>query len=354
MSDLFKPTQLGDLKLANKIVMAPMTRSRANSDGGANDLMRDYYAQRASAGLIISEGIYPCADGKGYARSPGIETDEQVHSWRRVTDAVHEKGGLIVAQIMHVGRAASHHNKPADARTFAPSAIAITGEVYTDAAGMAPFDTPIEMSVADIKRTIDQYVAGCENAIAAGFDGVELHFTSGYLPAQFLSSGSNQRQDDYGGSLENRLRFAIELIDAVSDAIGSARVGMRICPGNPFNDLQDDNPHETFSALLTSPACKELAYLHVIRMDAGVDNLALAKEYFSGPVIVNDSFDIASGTEIIQQGFAAVAYGRAFVANPDFVERSQKGIALSKINFKTLYTPGAEGYTDYPFADDKA
>lgn len=352
MADLFSSCQLGDLTLANRVIMAPMTRSRAEADGCANALMRDYYAQRATAGLIISEGIYPCADGKGYARSPGLETAAHIASWKNVTDAVHANKGHIVAQIMHVGRAASGHNKPDGARTLAPSAIAISGDVYTDSHGMVAFDQPAEMTIEDIAATIDAYGRACAHAIEAGFDGVELHFTSGYLPAQFLSSGSNKRQDDYGGSLENRLRFARELVTRACAQIGSGRVGVRICPGNPFNDLYDDDPHETFSALLDFLSSQNMAYLHVIRMDAGVDNLTLAKEYFSGSIIVNDSYDRASAQEALDQGYDAVAFGRPFVANPDFVRRLRDGRDLAKINFKTLYTPGPQGYTDYPIVED--
>ena len=347
MPTLFDPIQLGDMSCENRIIMAPMTRSRAGEGDVPTEMNALYYGQRASAGLIISEGIYPSFDGKGYVRTPGLVTDAQIEGWKLVTSAVHAKGGKIVAQIMHCGRVASQHNKPETARTLAPSAIQAKGEMYTDAAGMAPFEMPEEMSADDIAQTISDYGQAAKNALAAGFDGVELHCTSGYLPAQFLSTGTNQRADTYGGSLENRLRFVLEVLDVMTSAIGSGKVGMRICPGNPFNDLSDDNPEETFRALIKAVNPMELAYLHVIRMRAGVDNIALAKD-FIGPVILNDSYDLERGNRALDKGEAdAISFGRHYISNPELVEKFKTGEELTKPDYKTMYTPGPKGYVDY-------
>ncbi|NNC38681.1 MAG: alkene reductase [Acidimicrobiales bacterium] len=347
MPTLFDPIKLGDIDCANRIFMAPMTRSRAGDGDAPTAMNAKYYGQRASAGLIITEGVYPNIDGKGYVRTPGIVTNEQIAGWKLVTDAVHAKGGKIVMQLMHCGRIASHHNKPDGSRTLAPSAIQAKGEMYTDAAGMQPNDMPEELTADEIKQTIADYRQAAINAIEAGCDGLELHCTSGYLPAQFLSTGTNKRTDNYGGSLENRLRFALEVLSVMSIAIGKGRVGMRICPGNPFNDLYDDNPEETFRALIKAINPMELAYLHVIRMKAGVDNIALAKE-FDGPVILNDSYDLERGNRALAADQAdAISFARSYIANPDLVERFREDRELSPPDFKTLYSPGPEGYVDY-------
>lgn len=347
MTSLFDPITLGDIDCANRVFMAPMTRSRAGEGDAPTDMNALYYGQRAGAGLIISEGVYPNFDGKGYVRTPGIVTDAQIAGWKLVADAVHAKGGKFVMQIMHCGRVASHHNKPAGSQTFAPSPIQAKGEMYTDAAGMAEFDVPEEMSAAQIKQTISDFGTATKNALAAGCDGVELHCTSGYLPAQFLSTGTNKREDEYGGSLENRLRFVVETLEAMIAQAGAGRVGIRICPGNPFNDLSDVNPEETFRALIEAINPMELAYLHVIRMKAGVDNIALASA-FNGPVILNDSYDLERGNRAIASGQAdAISFGRHFISNPDLVEKFNTGQDLTKPDYKSMYTPGPKGYVDY-------
>ena len=299
--DLFAPITLGDIDCANRIFMAPMTRSRAGEGDAPTDMNALYYGQRASSGLIITEGVYPNVDGKGYVRTPGIVTEAQIAGWKLVTDAVHARGGKLVMQIMHCGRISSHHNKPKGSRTLAPSAIQAKGEIYTDAAGMAAHDMPEELTLTEIKQTVADFGQAAANAIEAGCDGVELHCTSGYLPAQFLSTGTNTRSDEYGGALENRLRFVIDVLGAMTKAVGAGRVGIRICPGNPFNDLTDDNPEETFRALIQAINPMGLAFLHVIRMKAGVDNIALAAE-FSGPVILNDSYDLERGNRALGKG----------------------------------------------------
>jgi len=329
-----------------------MTRSRAGADDQVSELHVEYYAQRASAGLIVTEGVHPSPDGKGYCRTPGIYNQAQVEAWRQVTDAVHARGGKIVCQLMHCGRVASHFNKAADAETLAPSAIISKDRIYTEQAGMAPMDMPRALSTQEVGEVIEQYRRATENAYAAGFDGVELHCTSGYLPAQFLSTGTNQRDDQYGGSLENRLRFVMEVLSVMVGVDGADRVGMRICPANPFNDLHDDNPEETFSALLGKTSPLGLAYLHVIRMDStGLDNIALAKRHFTGPLIVNDSYSLEEADQVLgDDEIEAVSFGRLFIANPDLVDRVQNNLGFNRLDAKTLYSAGDLGFTDYPLA----
>ncbi len=347
---LLQPLQLGGLSLRNRILMAPMTRSRALPGDVPGDLAVAYYGARAAAGMIVTEGTQPSRDGKGYARTPGIHTEEQILGWRRVTEAVHAAGGCIVLQLMHCGRIASHHNKEPGARTVAPSALRAAGKIFTDQAGLAEFDVPEALTLAEVAQVIAQYAAAARAARRAGFDGIELHAASGYLPMQFLSSGTNQRRDAYGGDLAGRLRFVIETLEALSAVAGAERVGIRICPGNPFNDLQDERPQETYAALLKQLTSMRLAYLHVIRSpDASLDAFALARECFHGAKIFNDGFDLASGSQAIRAaGAAAVSYARAFIANPDLVARWCHGWPLAAFDRKTLYTPGAAGYTSYP------
>ena len=251
---LLGPVALGGLTLRNRIVMAPMTRNRAGSGDAPGELAAAYYGARAGAGLIITEGTQPSKHGKGYTRTPGLYTAEQLAGWQRVTDAVHAGGGSIVLQMMHCGRIASHHNKEPDARTVAPSALRASGRMFTDAAGLVEFDTPEELSPEGIRATIGEYAQSARAAQLAGFDGVELHAASGYLPMQFLSTGTNQRRDGYGGTLARRLRFTVELLETLGEVWGPECVGLRICPGNPFNDLHDEDPLETYEALLRTVA----------------------------------------------------------------------------------------------------
>ncbi|MDX1735677.1 MAG: alkene reductase [Halioglobus sp.] len=348
--DLFTPVTLGELELPNRVVMAPMTRSRADKNARPTDVMVDYYRQRAGAGLIVSEGIAPSAEGLGYCRTPGIYSAEQVAAWRRVTTAVHEQGGRIAAQIMHVGRVSSHYNKPAGAETVAPSALAARGEIYTDEAGMQPFDTPRALTTQEVGEVVAQYRSATSNAFDAGFDAVELHCTSGYLPAQFLSTGTNQRDDEYGGGPANRIRFVLEVLDAMAQVAGSGRVGMRICPDNPFNDLHDDNPQQTFEYLLEEVEGRDIAYLHAIRMPTGrVDVIELGQRYFCDRLVANESYSFEEAQAAVHGGaVTAVSFGRPFIANPDLVERWRNGAALAEFDPATLYTPGAAGYSDYP------
>jgi N-ethylmaleimide reductase len=350
MAALFEPIELGRLALRNRVVMAPMTRSRAAAGDMPTELMIEYYRQRAGAGLIVSEGISPSPNGTGYCRTPGIYSQQQVDAWGRILDVVHAEGGSMVAQLMHCGRVACHLNKSPGSETVAPSAIQARGEMYTDAEGMVPFDTPRALETDEISGIVDEYAAATRNAYAAGFDGVELHCTSGYLPAQFLSTGSNQRQDQYGGSAENRARFPLEVLRAIAAVDGADRVGIRICPDNPFNDLADEDPADTFQVFLSAASELELAYIHAIRFPTGrVDNLALAERFFPGRVIGNESYSGEEAAAAIASGeLAAVSFGRAFIGNPDLVERLRNDWPLAKFDMNGLYNPGPQGYTDYP------
>ncbi len=349
---LSQPLKLGDLELANRIVMAPMTRNRAESDGTPNALMAEYYAQRAGAGLIVSEGTWPSATGQAYCRQPGIATAAHVAGWKRVTDAVHARGGRIVLQVMHAGRIGSQHIKPAGIETVAPSAIRAEGKIWTDAAGMQPFDAPRALSNAEVKAAVNEHAQAARNARAAGFDGVELHGTSGYLSIQFLSSGSNRREDEYGGSVANRARFAFECLRAMADAIGGGRVGLRLCPGNSFNDIHDEDSAGSHAELMRQAATLGLAYLHVMRapVDAGgIDAFVMAREQFGSNLILNDGFDGESAEAALDANAGmAVSLARHFIGNPDLVRRLHEGLPLAKFDRRTLYTPGAAGYTDYP------
>lgn len=349
---LFTPVRIGGLELANRIVMAPMTRNRAGADGVPSDMMVEHYAARASAGLIVAEGTWPSATGQAYCRQPGIETAEQIAGWRKVTDAVHANGGKIILQVMHAGRIGSHKIKAEGVETVAPSALQAQGEVFTDAAGMQPYDMPRELTTAEVRAVVEEHRQAAINALEAGFDGVELHCTSGYLPMQFMCSGTNRRSDEYGGSLENRVRFPAECLQAMSDAIGAERVGFRINPGNTYNDTSDENSAETHAALLRAAAKIGVAFVHIMRAPVPeIDAFALARDNFNGSLILNDGFEPDTAAAAIEAGTGdAVSFARHYIANPDLVTRLRKGLSLAKFDRKTIYTPGAAGYTDYPTA----
>ena len=354
MADLFSATKLGRLELANRVVMAPMTRSRATNDGTPTEAMAEYYRQRASAGLIVSEGIYPSEDGKGYCRTPGLVSAAHVAGWKQVTNAVHEAGGTIVAQIMHCGRVGHLDNKQPGTELVSPSGLRARGDMFTDTAGMQPISETRALTLDEIPGVVAEFARATELAYEAGFDGVEAHCASGYLPAQFLSTGPNQRDDAYGGPVENRIRFAVEAIEAMASVDGADRVGFRICPGNPFNDLVDEDPVETFRAFLGALRGKGLAYCHVIRLNSipnapDIDNVALAGDAFGEALIANDSYDLSEAKQAVEDGTAdAISFARAYIGNPDLVERFKTGAELSRFNPKQLYSEGPEGYTDYP------
>ena len=347
---LFDGVRIGDLELRNRIVMAPMTRSRAGEGEAPTALATEYYRQRAGAGLIVSEGAQPSPHGKGYCRTPGIYSARQVTGWKQVTGAVHGGGGRISLQITHGGRIGHPLNKEPDSETLAPSAIQAKGQVFTDQEGMVDFAMPRALDLEEIPGVIEEFRQATQNALLAGFDAVELHSASGYLPMQFLSTGTNRRTDDYGGAVANRIRFVVEVLEAMASVDGASRVGLRICPGTRFNDICDENPRETYTALLGAIDRMGLAYLHVIRSpDPEIDAFAMAREHFGGPLIVNDGFSFETGQEFVGSGRAdLVTYGRFYISNPDLVQRFREGAPLADFDRKTLYTPGPKGYIDYP------
>ncbi|WP_027996427.1 alkene reductase [Simplicispira psychrophila] len=349
MKQLFEPLQLGDLRLANRIVMAPMTRNRAGADGVPTDVMVEHYGQRGDAGLIVAEGTWPSAVGQSYCRQPGIATPAQIAGWKRVTDAVHARGGLIVLQIMHGGRIGSRHIKAEGVETVAPSALQAAGEIVTDIAGMQPYDTPRALSTEGVRAIVQEHAQAARNAREAGFDGVELHGTSGYLPMQFLSSGSNQRTDEYGGTAAHRARFAFECLREMAAAIGAGRVGLRLNPGNTYNDTRDEDSAATHAELMRQAATLNLAYLHVMRAPTPeLDAFALARAQFGERLILNDGFGPDNAAAALQDyAGAALSFARHFIGNPDLVERLRAGQPLARFDRKTLYTPGAAGYTSY-------
>ena len=347
--DLLSAFRLGTLELPNRVVMAPMTRSRAlgNVPG---ELSCRYYAQRAGAGLIITEGIAPSPDGLGYARIPGLYSVEQVAAFRRVTDAVHAAGGRIFAQLMHVGRIAHPANMPAGARCLAPSAVGAAGSMWTDAHGPQPMPVPEAMSIADVHAARDGFVQASRNAIAAGFDGVELHAANGYLLEQFLHPHTNRRSDAYGGDITRRLRFVVETARAAADAIGAERVGIRLSPYGTFNDLP---PHAGVHATYTALAAELTGLLYVHLVGSGHADYAVTaravRSAFGGPLIHNGGFDGPRAQEALARGDAElIAFGRPFIANPDLVERLRRGAPLATPDPATFYSAGAEGYVDYP------
>lgn len=325
-----------------------MTRSRADDNGVPSDLVVTYYAQRASAGLIITEGVFPSAMGKGYVRTPGIATEEQIAVWKKVTEAVHAKGGRIFMQIMHCGRISHPSMLPNQAQPVAPSAIKAAGQTWTGA-GMEEFITPRELTLDEISGVINEYRQAARRAIDAGFDGVELHTASGYLPEQFLSSGSNQRKDQYGGTVENRARFVLETLAAMVAEVGGDRVGIKISPEMGFNDITDANPQETYTYLVDQLPDLNLAYLHVALFGAKVDYHALLRSRFNGAYLIGGGLDQTGAEAVISDKRAdATVFGGAFLANPDLPERFLQGAPLNTPDKNTFYSPGAEGYIDYP------
>lgn len=351
MDKLFTPVQVGRYTLRNRLVMAPMTRSRANEEGVPSDLVATYYGQRAGAGLIISEGVFPSAMGKGYVRTPGLVTDEHVAAWKKVTDAVHAKGGRIFMQVMHCGRISHPSMLPNGAQPMGVSAIKPKGQTWTNE-GMQDFVTPREMSTGEIAEVINDYRMATRRALEAGFDGVELHTASGYLPEQFLSSGSNHRTDQYGGSVENRARFVLETLKAMIAEAGSDRVGIKISPEMNFNDMSDANPQETYSFLVDQIKGLNLAYLHVALFGTPVDYHSMLRPRFNGAYLVGGGLNKEKAEALLEENKAdATVFGGAFLANPDLVERFRKDAALNTANKDTFYSPGAEGYIDYPLLD---
>jgi N-ethylmaleimide reductase len=355
MSLLFSKTTLGSLTLQNRLVMSPMTRNRATGNI-PNELMAQYYAQRASAGLIITEGTSPSPNGLGYPRIPGIFSAAQVAGWKHVTDTVHAKGAKMFIQFMHCGRVGHALNLPAGARILAPSAVAAVGDMYTDAEGMKPNATPQAMTEEDIKTTIEEFAQSAKNAVAAGFDGVELHGANGYLLEQFIRPNSNQRTDRYGGSIDNRARFVLEVADAVIRAIGKDKVGIRLSPFGVFNDMPlYDAMEADYTYLAQQLNTRELVYIHLVDhspMGAPPVPDSIKKMFrsvFKGKLILSGGYDAARAESDLAAGKCdLIAVGKPFLANPDLVARWKIGAAVNAPHMNTFYTPGAKGYTDYP------
>jgi len=355
---LFTPIKLGDLQLANRVVMAPMTRSRA-IDNIPNDLMADYYAQRAEAGLIITEGTSPSPNGLGYPRIPGAFSDAQMEGWKKVTSAVHSKGGKIFLQLMHTGRVSHPLNMALGAEILAPSAVELSGKMYTDQEGEQSYPLAKEMTSGDIAHAIDEYVKASKNAVEAGFDGVELHGANGYLIEQFLNPASNKRTDQYGGTAENRNRFAIEVATKVVAATGGKRTGIRLSPGGVFNDMDPnfEGMQAQYKELAAAFAKLGLIYIHLVdhgtmgapAVPSGIKETI--SKAFGGAIIASGGLDKMSANEAIDKGYGTLAaFGRPYLANPDLVYRMEHNLELNQPDFDTFYTPGEKGYTDYPKA----
>lgn len=356
-TDLFSPTSMGAIHLANRIVMAPLTRSRHGEEGVPNELHATYYAQRAGAGLIVAEATNISAQGRGYAATPGIWSEEQVAGWKKVTDAVHAADGKIVSQLWHVGRFSSVELQPNGEAPVAPSAIKAEGDTYTTR-GFVPVSMPRALETDEIPGIIEQYKAAAENAKRAGFDGVEVHSANSYLLDQFLRDSTNQRTDQYGGSIENRARLTLEVTEAIVQIWGSARVGIRLSPVTPDagNTPPDSNVMAMYGYLIRQLNKFNLAYLHFVEgatatsrdVPAGVDMDALSA-LFDGPFIGNNNYDLELAIERRAQGkIVAVAFGRLFIGNPDLVERLRRGAELTIAPQESYYGGGAKAYIDWP------
>jgi N-ethylmaleimide reductase len=351
MKKLFMPYRGAALQLKNHVVMAPMTRSRAIGNV-PNELMASYYKQRSAAGLIITEGTSPSPEGLGYPRIPGIFTDAQIEGWRGVTGSVHEGGSKIFLQLMHTGRIAHSSNLPEGHQVVGLSAVKAAGEIYTDN-GMLEYSVPTALDEAGITRIVDDHVKAAENAIAAGFDGVELHGAHGYLLEQSLNPHVNNREDNYGGSIEKRRRLVMEIVQQITATIGADKVGLRISPFLTSNDMpsyEEAAVHETYVQLAREVNRLGIAYLHISN-NPGIPEKTHQdiREAFANPIIYCNGFTAETAEDKLQDGSAdLVAFGRSFLANPDFMERIEHNSPLNELDYTTLYTPGEVGYTDYP------
>ncbi len=356
--DVFAPWALGPLQLKNRMVMAPLTRSRAGQGNIPSAMAAQYYSERAGAGLIITEATQATADGQGYIDTPGVYSEAQVAEWKKVTDAVHENGGLIFCQLWHVGRI-SHPDFRGGEVPVAPSAIAPRGVQSYTANGFQDIPTPRALEISEIADIVAGFHEAAKNAQAAGFDGVEVHGANGYLLDQFLEDSTNQRTDEYGGSVENRGRLLFDVIDVVTAVWGSVRVGVRLSPGGSFNDMGDSQPQETFGYVVRRLAELNLAYLHLIEQPEAADGAAsldLTARFFRpmypGTIIVAGGYTLERASAVLKSAHAnLVAFGKLFIANPDLVERFKQGAPLNTPNAETFYGGGAEGYIDYPRLD---
>lgn len=362
MTSLFDSLSVGDITLPNRVVMAPLTRMRSKQPGNIpGELNAQYYAQRASAGLIISEATQISQQGQGYPATPGIYSEEQVAGWKLVTDAVHKEGGRIFLQLWHVGRISHRSHQPGEALPVAPSAIKPSGGTFSAQWKPVEFETPRALETSEVKEIIQQYRVAAQNAKAAGFDGVEVHGANGYLLDQFLQDGSNQRTDEYGGSIENRARFLLAVVDEAIAVWGKGRVGVRLSPYGTFNDMKDSNPVALFTHVLGQLDNRGIAYAHIIEprssnaggQDGNIQDAPHAAELFrqafTGVLISAGGYDRQDALRAVESGVAdAVAFGRLFISNPDLPERLQKDAELNKYNRATFYGGAEKGYTDYP------
>ena len=355
---LFAPYPSPALRLKNRIVMAPMTRNRAVDSNTPNALMAEYYGQRAGAGLIVTEGTSPSPNGLGYPRIPGLFNDAHVAGWRLVTDAVHAQGAKIFVQLMHTGRIGHPANLPAGARVLGPTDTPCSGQMYTDAQGLQPHPAPEPMTVADIQAAVAEFAQSAALAVTAGFDGIELHAANGYLLEQFLNANVNTRNDDYGGSAANRMRFVLDVARATVETIGANRVGIRLSPFGVFNDTGAfEGMEEQYLTLARELSALRVVYLHLVDHSAlGAPEVPAAfkarlQTAFAGTFIASGGFDRDRAERALAEGRAdLVAFGRPWIANPDLVERMQAGHKLATPDPATFYSPGPVGYTDYPRA----
>ena len=354
---VFDPVHVGGIQLANRVVMAPMTRNRADSDGVLPDSAATYYAQRASAGLIVTEGTQPSAAGKGYPGTPGMHDDKQEQAWRQVADAVHAAGGRIFCQLMHTGRIGHPSLIPADARIVAPSAIPARLEVARADGTMVPAPVPEALTVPEIVEIVDDFARAAARAVRAGLDGVELHAANGYLLHQFLSPGTNQRCDEYGGAPQRRARFVVEVAEAVAAEIGAERLGIRISPGGQFNDMSDKDNEDTYLALADGLSGTRPAYLHTLRRRSSPLHVELRRRWPT-TYVMNTGYmggsELEDVSPLLTSGAAdLVSVGRLFISNPDLVERWRHGVPRAPWDESTFYTGGDRGYIDYPPAPEQ-
>ncbi|NDW00606.1 alkene reductase [Salipiger sp. PrR002] len=359
---LFTPFTAGAIEMANRVVMAPLTRSRADNDTAeVGDLHVEYYRQRAGAGLIITEASQISPQGKGYIKTPGIYSEGQVAAWKKVTDAVHAEGGKIVIQLWHVGRISHTSIQPDGQAPVAPSAIPAGSKTFT-VDGPAETSTPRALETEELAGIVADYRHAARAAIEAGFDGVEVHGANGYLIDQFLKTGANKREDQYGGSIENRARFLFEVLDAVTDEIGADRTGLRLSPFSPANGIDDDDPQPLFEYVVKKLNAYNLSYLHVVEGATGGprelaegESLEALHQLYEGVWMGNNGYDREMAIEAVKSGKAdLVAFGRPFISNPDLVTRLQKNAPLNEGDQNTFYAGGEQGYTDYPTLSDAA
>ncbi len=366
MTTLFDPLVVGDITVPNRVFMAPLTRMRSTQPGNIpNAMMAQYYVQRASAGLIILEATQVSQQGQGYPSTPGIHSDAQVEGWKIVTDAVHKAGGRMFLQLWHVGRISHTSHQPDGGLPVAPSAIAPDGKVFTADWKQVPYETPRALETSELPGIVEQFRKGAENAKAAGFDGVEVHGANGYLLDQFLQDGVNKRHDNYGGSIENRARLLLEVVDAVVGVWGRGRVGVRLSPYASFNGMSESDPKALFTYVLKELSKRGIAYAHVIepRASGASDSVNVdvpvafdeLRGVFSGVYLSAGGYNVQNAPEAVEQGYVdAVAFGRLFIANPDLPKRLQLHAGLNPYDRSSFYGGTEKGYIDYPFMDKAA